>query len=93
MMTQVGHWMRGLTIVRMRNWPGFTRWMLRASTAETRHRSRKLLGTLRLLWCLGAARMLGEYEHSGWNGEFPYARYRWRDRSWIIPTGPMENDE
>lgn len=57
-----------------------------------RHSAVKLLDTLRLLARLGAARMLGRYVHSGWNGEIPFARYEWRGREWIIPTGPVDDE-
>lgn len=53
------------------------------------HFIRKLLRTIRVMSCLGMARMFGEYRHSGWNGEFNYARYVWRGKEWIIPTGPV----
>jgi hypothetical protein len=52
---------------------------------------RKLGRTIRLLFCLGAARMFGTYRNSGWDGEINYARYTWRGRDWIIPTGPVEH--
>ena len=56
------------------------------------HYLRKLRGTLAILARLGAARMRGRYIHSGWNGEIPFARYEWRGREWIIPTGPVDSD-
>jgi len=52
---------------------------------------RKLCGTIRILARLGMARTFGEYIHSGWNGEISYARYRWRGREWIVPTGHAED--
>lgn len=55
-----------------------------------RHFFHKLFGTIHILSCLALARTFGEYRHSGWNGEFNYARYTWRGKQWIIPTGPVE---
>lgn len=57
----------------------------------SRHQLRKFGRTLQILWCLGCARMLGEYVHSANDGVIDYARYRWRGREWIIPTGPVED--
>lgn len=54
------------------------------------HRTRKLGRTVRMLWMLGCARMLGKYVHSGWDGSVEYARYRWRGREWIIPTTEVQ---
>ena len=51
---------------------------------------RKLLSTIRIAGTLAMARTFGRYEHSGWNGEFSYARYRFAGRSWVIPTGPAD---
>ena len=45
----------------------------------------KLFSTLRIVVTLFMARTFGRYEHSGWNGEFEYARYRWAGKSWVIP--------
>lgn len=56
------------------------------------HWFRKLFRTIRILSCLFMARMFGEYRHSGFNGDFEYARYAWRGREWIIPTGPTEDE-
>lgn len=56
------------------------------------HWLRKLRNTVQILSCLLAARMLGKYETTVWNGEFGYARYRWRGRSWPIPTTHIEED-
>jgi len=55
-----------------------------------KHFMHKLFGTIHILACLGAARMFGEYEHSGWDGNISYAKYRWRGETWIIPTGPVD---
>lgn len=52
----------------------------------------KLGRTIRVLSILFMARMFGEYIHSGWNGEFDYARYRWRGNEWIIPTSPAHDE-
>lgn len=54
------------------------------------HTMRKLGSTLRILANLGMARTFGEYQCSGWNGEFDYAQYKWRGRTWVIPTSPLE---
>lgn len=51
----------------------------------------KLGRTARILGCLFAARMFGEYQHSGSDGRIEYARYRWRGRDWIIPTSAAED--
>lgn len=51
----------------------------------------KLLNTLRILVCLGLARMFGEYQHSGWNGDCNFARYRWCGKEWIVPTSPVND--
>jgi hypothetical protein len=55
-----------------------------------KHFCRKLMGTVRILSDLGMARTFGKYEHSGWNGDISYAQYRWRGKTWIIPTSPVE---
>lgn len=55
-----------------------------------KHFIRKLASTVRILTCLGMARTFGQYQHSGWDGDINYARYSWRGREWIIPTGPAE---
>lgn len=49
-------------------------------------RLRKLRSTLRICLTLLLARMFGEYIHSGWNGVYDYARYRWRGQDYAIPT-------
>ncbi|HSC56990.1 MAG TPA: hypothetical protein VLC51_07280 [Nitrospira sp.] len=54
------------------------------------HFLHKLTGTLHILGCLFMARMFGEYEHSGWDGQINFARYRWRGETWIIPTSSAE---
>lgn len=51
---------------------------------------KKLWSTLRILFCLGMARTFGQYQHSGWNGEFEFAKYQWCGRYWVIPLGPDE---
>lgn len=56
------------------------------------HWLHKFRGTVAILTKLGMARMFGQYEHSAWNGEISYARYRWRGETWIIPTGPVETE-
>lgn len=58
-----------------------------------KHTLRKLTSTTRLCATLFMARMFGRYEHSGWNGEFEYARYSWRGQSWAIPTSPIEEPQ
>lgn len=54
---------------------------------------RKALDTIRLTLTLALARTFGQYIHSGWNGEFEYARYRWRGKEWVIPTAPCNSNE
>jgi hypothetical protein len=51
---------------------------------------KKHLQTLRIAFTLIMARTFGEYKHSGWNGDFHYARYKWRGKEWCIPTSPYE---
>jgi hypothetical protein len=50
----------------------------------------KFANTLRLCASLLMARTFGRYLHSGWNGDVEYARYEWRGREWVIPTGPAD---
>lgn len=57
------------------------------------HFINKLLNTIHILSCLALARLFGHYEHSGFNGDYPYAKYYWRGKPWIIPTGPCESDQ
>lgn len=57
------------------------------------HALKKLRGTIRICFILFMARTFGRYEHSGFNGEFEYRRYRWRGDSWCIPTKPYEEYE
>ncbi len=54
------------------------------------HFLRKLGGTVRILGRLFMARTFGEYRHSGWDGSIAYARYSWRGKDWIIPTGAVD---
>lgn len=56
---------------------------------DAKHKILKAWSTARIITVLACARTFGEYEHSGWNGDFEYARYKWRGKSWIIPTGPV----
>lgn len=55
------------------------------------HWLKKLGRTVCILSCLFMARMFGRYEYSGFDGEIEYCRYRWRGRSWVIPTGSVED--
>lgn len=57
------------------------------------HTLRKLLSTMRILATLFMARTFGHYEVSVWNGEFGFARYHWRGRTWAFPTSPIEEDD
>lgn len=52
----------------------------------------KLFSTIRIVFTLFMARMFGEYQHSGWNGEYEYARYTWQGEDWIIPTAPCKRN-
>lgn len=52
----------------------------------------KLLSTLRIAATLTLARTFGDYQHSGWNGEYEYSTYRWRGRLWVIPTSPVDEE-
>lgn len=60
-----------------------------------KHFLRKLRSTARILFNLGMARTFGEYVHTahGLEGEFDYARYRWRDQEWAIPVTPFHPKE
>jgi hypothetical protein len=49
----------------------------------------KLVSTMRICATLAMVRTFGRYEHSGWNGEFEYARYSWRGKTWAFPTSPI----
>lgn len=55
-------------------------------------RSGKLLSTTRICFTLFCARTFGAYQHTVWNGEFEYARYRWRGHDWAVPTSAIEGD-
>lgn len=59
--------------------------------AFSRANFRKAASTVKILFCLGMARTFGEYHHSIWDGRVNYAVYRWRGRTWAIPTTPMES--
>jgi hypothetical protein len=41
--------------------------------------------TLKIAFTLIMARTFGRYIHSGWNGEFEYAKYEWRGHEWCVP--------
>lgn len=56
------------------------------------HFTRKLIKTIRLLYTLFCARMFGQYIHSGWNGDFEYAQYKWRGKEWVTPTEPIDTE-
>lgn len=58
---------------------------------ERKRLTRKLVSTARILFALGMARTFGEYVHSVYDGELDCAVYKWRGRSWVIPTGPKES--
>ncbi|WP_213287560.1 hypothetical protein [Bradyrhizobium sp. sGM-13] len=57
-----------------------------------KHFLRKLASTVRILACMGMARTFGKYEHTVWDHGLNYARYRWRDRTWAIPTSHLEEE-
>lgn len=52
---------------------------------------RKLGRVVRILPKLFCAQMFGEYRHSGFDGTIEYARYTWRGKDWVIPTGSAED--
>lgn len=58
------------------------------------HFLRKLRSTLSILYHLGMARTFGTYDYSSAFEEHPgyldFARYEWRGKVWIIPTGAVE---
>ncbi len=58
---------------------------------ETAHSLRKAFSTAKILFCLGMARTFGVYVHTVWNGQFDYAVYRWRGKTWAIPTATIED--
>ena len=64
-------------------------WKANVWTEGYMHFIKKLIKTIKLLSTLFCARMFGKYIHSGWNGEFEYARYHWRGKEWIIPISPV----
>ena len=53
---------------------------------------RKLWHTLKLASCMVMARMFGEYQNSGWDGNVDFAIYHWRGRSWFIPLGAIDGE-
>ena len=53
-------------------------------------RMKKFLGTIRILFILGAARHFGIYQHSGWDGEVDYCLYEWKGKLWKIPMSSVE---
>lgn len=56
-------------------------------------RLRKLIKTLRMCYCMAMAQTFGEYQHSvGGYASPDYAVYKWRGKTWAIPTKPMERD-
>lgn len=61
--------------------------------SDVLHALKKLRGTLGILANLGLARTFGAYQYSGWNGEVNFARYHWRGRDWLIPTGPTADNK
>lgn len=63
---------------------------MNANVYLAQHFARKSCGTLRILFCLGMARTFGHYEYSAYADGINYARYRWRGKTWIIPTTPVE---
>lgn len=50
----------------------------------------KLTQTLKIAATLVLARTFGRYIHSGWNGDFEYAKYKWRGREWCVPLTHAE---
>lgn len=62
-------------------------------SSEWSHWLKKLRKTLNILSCLFLARMFGEYIHSvGGHDTADYAVYRWSGKTWMIPTGPIEEN-
>ena len=54
---------------------------------------RKFYSTLRIAVTLIMARTFGAYSHSGWNGVHDFAQYRWRGKTYSIPTAPDDPAE
>jgi hypothetical protein len=54
--------------------------------------ARKFIQTIKICSNLFMARTFGEYIHSGWNGRFDYVSYRWRNRVYDIPKGPVDEE-
>jgi hypothetical protein len=52
----------------------------------------RFIRTLRIAFTLVMARTFGRYIHSGWNGDFEYARYGWRGQEWCIPMAPYDEN-
>lgn len=51
---------------------------------------KKLLGTIRALYCMGMARHFGRYIHTIGGSSIPVtAVYEWRGKRWQIPLGPV----
>lgn len=50
----------------------------------------KIISTIKIGITLMMARTFGTYVHTVWNGQFDYARYEWRGKSWAFPTTPIE---
>lgn len=54
----------------------------------------KVIGTLRLCYCMFMARMFGEYQHTIWGMGFGTVHeYEWRGETWLIPAGPLQEED
>lgn len=54
----------------------------------------KFIETLGMALRLIGARTLGEYVHSTYGpNQPPAAVYRWRGKTWSIPTGPISEEK
>lgn len=60
---------------------------------EVAHFLSKLSGTMRIVATLFMARTFGKYVHSIGGYDFEYAVYRWRGKTWAIPTTPIAEDD
>lgn len=60
---------------------------------EVSHFLRKLASTTRIVTTLFMARTFGKYVHTIGGCDFDYAVYRWRGKTWAVPTTTLEDDD
>jgi hypothetical protein len=54
---------------------------------------KRFIKTLNIALTIVRVRTFGQYIHSGWNGDFDYARYAWKGKEWCIPMAPYETGD